>query len=124
MRKKKRDNFAMAVGRSVERGLRLTLQFLHFFLRSCLLAEELCLGSTGTHSRTTLHHAYIYIFPLFFFFLYKVAPTAYGSSQARGRIGPEGTSLHCSHSNADPSHVCNLYHSSWQCLSNPHPHGY
>ena len=42
------------------------------------------------------------------------APVAHGGSQARGRIGAVATGLRQSHSNADPSRVCDLYHSSWQ----------
>ena len=49
-------------------------------------------------------------FSLFFlfFFLFMAAPVAYGSSQARGRIGATPTAT------KDLSHVCNLHHSSWQ----------
>ena len=34
-----------------------------------------------------------------FFFLFRAAPMAYGSSQARGRIGAAAAGLHHSHSN-------------------------
>ena len=34
-----------------------------------------------------------------FFFLFRAAPTAYGSSQARGPIGDVAAGLHHSHSN-------------------------
>ena len=39
--------------------------------------------------------------PFFFFFfcLFRAAPVAYGSSQARGQIGAAAASLHHSHSN-------------------------
>ena len=38
---------------------------------------------------------------VFFFFVFlQLQPTAYGSSQARGRIGAVATGLHHSHSNA------------------------
>ena len=40
-------------------------------------------------------------FNLFFFFK-KASPAAYGSSQARGRIGATVPSLHHSNSNARP----------------------
>ena len=36
----------------------------------------------------------------FFVFFFRATPTAYGSSQARGRIGAAVTSLHHSHSSA------------------------
>ena len=39
------------------------------------------------------------IFSVFFFF-FKAAPTAYGSSQARGQIGAVVADLYHSHSNA------------------------
>ena len=51
-----------------------------------------------------------------FFFLFRATPMAYGSSQARGYIGVTATGHSHSHSNADPSRVCDLYHSSWQYL--------
>ena len=35
-----------------------------------------------------------------FFFSFRAIPTAYGGSQARGRIGAVATGLHHSHSNA------------------------
>ena len=38
--------------------------------------------------------------------LFRATPSAYGGSQARGRIRATAT--------PDPSHVCNLHHSSWQ----------
>ena len=38
-------------------------------------------------------------FVLFFFFLFRAAPVACGSSQARGQIGAVGASLRHSHSN-------------------------
>ena len=36
------------------------------------------------------------------------AAVAYGSSQARGQIGTAAIAT------PDPSHICNLHHSSWQ----------
>ena len=53
-----------------------------------------------------------------FFFLFRAAPGAYGSSQARGQIQlpahARATAIQ------DPSHVCNLHHSSRQCwILNP-----
>ena len=41
-----------------------------------------------------------YLFILFFvFYLFRASPAAYGSSQARGRIGAAAASLHHSHNN-------------------------
>ena len=34
---------------------------------------------------------------ILFFFLFRAAPTAYGNSQARGRIGATAAGLHHSH---------------------------
>ena len=49
---------------------------------------------------------------LFFFIiicLFRTVPVAYGRSQARGLIEAVAASLYHSHSNTDPSCVCNLY---------------
>ena len=56
-------------------------------------------------------------FSLFFllFFFFRATPTAYGSSQAKGRIGAVAASLHHSTTMWDPSHICDLHHSSQQC---------
>ena len=51
---------------------------------------------------------------LFFFFLYRAAPVVYGSSQARVWMGAVAAGLHHSHSNLDPSCICDLHHSSWK----------
>ena len=40
---------------------------------------------------------YFILFYLFYFILFLVYPMAYGSSQARGRIGAAAASLHHSH---------------------------
>ena len=48
----------------------------------------------------------------FFNFLFRAVPMAYGSSQARGRI--RATAYATVTATRDPSHVCNLHHSSWQ----------
>ena len=54
-------------------------------------------------------------FGLFFFFATsRAAPMAYGGSQARGLIRAVATAM------PDPSHLCDLHHSSWQCqILNP-----
>ena len=57
-----------------------------------------------------------FLFFFFFFsFFFKAAPAAYGSFQARGRIGTAAASLCHSHCNtgSEPC-VCNLHHSSLQ----------
>ena len=44
----------------------------------------------------------VFCFVLFFLFAFsRAAPTAYGDSQARGRIGTVATSLRQSHSNVE-----------------------
>ena len=58
------------------------------------------------------------IFPRFLiFFIFRPAPVAYGSSQARGWVRTVAAGLHHSHSNAR-----SLTHERVQGL-NPHPHG-
>ena len=48
-------------------------------------------------------------------FFFRVTPTAYGNSQATGQIKAVATSLYHSHSNARPTYVFDLHHSSKQC---------
>ena len=49
-----------------------------------------------------------------FFNLFRAAPAAYTSSQARGPIGAIDAGLHNSHSNTRSEPPCDLYHSSRQ----------
>ena len=52
---------------------------------------------------------------IFFFFLFRATPAAYGGSQARGGIRAVATSLHHRHSNSGSEpHLQNLHHSSQQ----------
>ena len=46
--------------------------------------------------------------------VFRAAAVAHGGSQARGRIRAAAAGLYPSHSNTDPSHVCDLQHSLWQ----------
>ena len=58
---------------------------------------------------------YVIFFLFFFFFcIFKAAPAAYGSSQARGWMRASDASLHHSHSNWDPSLIFDLHCSSCQ----------
>ena len=62
-------------------------------------------------------------FFVFFFWHFRAAPVAYGGSQARGPVGPRAAGLHHSHSHirpSDPSHICDIHHSSQKCwILNP-----
>ena len=49
-----------------------------------------------------------------FFFFLRAAPTAFGISQARGRIRATAASLPTATAMPDPSCVCDLHHRSWQ----------
>jgi len=42
----------------------------------------------------------MFLFVFVFFFFFRAAPTAYGGSQAKGRIGAAAAGLHHSHSSA------------------------
>ena len=57
------------------------------------------------------------LFFFFFFLLFRAVLMAYRSSQARGRIKVTAVSPATATATAtqDSSHVCDLYHSSWQC---------
>ena len=52
--------------------------------------------------------------------LFLVEPLAYGGSQARGQIGATAVIYTTATAMPDPSRVCHLHHSSWQCrILNP-----
>ena len=60
------------------------------------------------------------LFPLLSFVFFRASLKAYGGSQASSRIRATAASLHHSHSSADPSSICDPYHSSRQCpILNP-----
>jgi len=63
----------------------------------------------------------LFFFSLFFVFcLFWATPAAYGISQAMSLIRAVSASLFYATEMPDPSHVCNLHHSSWQCwILNP-----
>ena len=56
----------------------------------------------------------IYFLFLFIFSLFRVAPLAYGGSQARGLIGAVEPAYTRATATPDPSRVCDLHHSSQQ----------
>ena len=53
-------------------------------------------------------------FNVFYFFAIRVAPKAYESSQARGKIRATSSGLHYSHSNAWWNCICDIHLSSWE----------
>ena len=58
----------------------------------------------------------MYVCILFF----KAASVAYGGSQAGGQIEAAAAGYTTATAAQDPSHVCYLHHSSWQCwIVNP-----
>ena len=61
-----------------------------------------------------IFHDYLSL-AFFFFGLFRATLIAYESSQARGRTGAAAAGLPHKYSKKDPSHVCDLQHSSWQC---------
>ena len=46
--------------------------------------------------------------------VFRAAPAAYGSSQARGQIGAKAASIHHSQRIQELNHICDLHHSSQQ----------
>ena len=53
-------------------------------------------------------------FVCFLFFHYRAALTAYGSSQARVKSKLQLSACATPTAVWDPSHICDLHHSSWQ----------
>ena len=79
--------------------------FLHLFSP---FIKKKCIGIQLTYSvsfRCTPRWLQLYIHMLFFSFSFRVAPKAYGRSQARGPIGAVAADLHRSHSStgSEPS---------------------
>ena len=58
--------------------------------------------------------SFLFIIIIIIILLFRAVPMAYGSSQARSQIRDTAAGLHHSHSNAGPSRICNLHHSSRQ----------
>ena len=58
----------------------------------------------------------IYLWKIFFsfFFLFLVTPVAFGSSQARVELELQLLAYATATARWDLSHICDLYHSSWQ----------
>ena len=88
------------------------------------MLSTLAFHGKGFSHTQQLHHVFfifhflILIFLIFYFLLFKAAPAAYGNSQARGRI--RATAYATATAIPDPSYVCDLHHSSWQCrILNP-----
>ena len=61
-------------------------------------------------------YTWVFVFLVlgFFFLLFRATPAAYGDSEARGRIGAVAAG-YATTTPPDPSHLCDLYHRSWQC---------
>ena len=49
------------------------------------------------------------------FCIFRAAPSAYGGSQPKGLIRAIAAGLHHSQATQNPSHACDLHHSSPQC---------
>ena len=93
----------------------MNLQFLFSDSFSCCLIIPLLLSSLCPFPYNFLIFFCVCVCLLFLW----ATPAAYGDSQARGLIGAVAASLRQSHSNADPSRVCNLHHSSRPRQINP-----
>ena len=66
--------------------------------RNLMVPSRICFHCTTTGIPESCSNACSFPFRLFFF-LFRAAPVAYGSSQARGRIRAIAAGLHHSHSN-------------------------
>ena len=75
-----------------------------YFMKECCYIYGFCKGKIICYIPLPglLTRVFVFFVCLFFVFLLFLwaAPTAYGGSQARGRIGAVATSLRQSHSNA------------------------
>ena len=53
---------------------------------------------------------------IIYLFIYRATPVAYGGSQARVKLELQLPAYTTATATLDPSHICNLHHSSRQCL--------
>ena len=87
--------------------------------QSCQVLLSPGLG-TGSGAQAQVNGQQASSSSFFFFFwsfcLSRAAPAAFGGFQARGSIRAIAAGLPHSHSKWDQSRICDLYHSSWQCL--------
>ena len=73
----------------------------------------------ATHS-SVFHHSEYWVVSIFFFFLNRAVPVAYGSSKLGVELKLQLPAYTTAIATSDPSHVCNLHHSSRQCqILNP-----
>jgi len=86
----------------------------------CFPYLPVCLG---TASLNPVFFSFLFLFFFFFSFLpsfplsffLSEPPMAYGSSQARGLSELQLPAYATARATRDPSHICNLHHSSRQC---------
>jgi len=69
---------------------------------------------------TILVWLHLSLFLQFIFCFLGLHLVAYASSQARGRIRAVAAGLHHSQATGEPSHACDLHHSSWNAGSPAH----
>ena len=77
-----------------------TPDFIHLIAEVYTLLPNLALFPPSLSPVTPFSPLFFFFdFVFFFFFFFRVAPAAYGSSQARGHVGAIATDLCHSHSN-------------------------
>ena len=83
-----------------------------FFGRQCLLdAHSACERHVDRPLNSNVDDL---LFIFFFFLLFRAIPMTCGGSQARGQIRAKLPAYATATAVQDLSHVCDLYHSSWQ----------
>ena len=84
---------------------RVTRNLKHFIF---ILMDTSVIGFRCATMRTP---SFFFFFFFCLFCLFRATPVAYGGSQAGGLIGAYTTAT----AMPDPSRLCDLHHSSWQC---------
>ena len=79
-------------------GIALTMEIVE---GPALSQRQLCISYAMLGTKIKKEHGFVCLFDcyLFYFFLFRATPLAYGSSQARGQIGATAAGLHHSYSN-------------------------
>ena len=84
---------------------------LYYYLNCVLISISL---TANEFEHFLFFKSQIFLIYVYFFAFFRATTAAYGSSQGRGQIGATAADLATATATQDPSHVCNLRHSSWQ----------
>jgi len=92
-------------------GIALTMEIVE---GPALSQRKLCISYAMLGTKIKKEHGFVCLIDcyLFYFFLFRATPLAYGSSQARGQIGATAAGLHHSYSNTGSKPYTAAHHNT------------